>query len=256
MTNRDRKQPKRHRRRKRAVRGPGVVFVLLACILAAAAIIAAMTVFFKIETIIVKGDTDYTAEEIIEASGLKKGQNMYFFNKFTAIKQIFDKCVNLEEISIRRSLPSTVIITVTPSQPAAAVSDGTSWYIIDRLGKVLEITDREGVVSFASIDGALVKPSEVGKTVEFFDEEVQKPCFLVLNSLLDNDILNKTESIDMSKPYEISFRYEGRFTVVLGSADEMERKLEFLSAAVDKLDRDAEGTIDVSDTEKAVFLPD
>ena len=83
------------------------------------AVFFATTVFFKIETITVMGEHPYAAEDIIKASGIETGENTFFVNKFSAIDSIFASCPYLDEISIRRHLPSKLEIKVTQCIPAA-----------------------------------------------------------------------------------------------------------------------------------------
>ena len=53
-----------------------------------AALVSAAVIFLKIGEILVVGETRYTRDEIIEASGLHVGQSMYLFNKFSSISSI------------------------------------------------------------------------------------------------------------------------------------------------------------------------
>ena len=69
------RKAKRNRRRRRRGLGPAAAFVCFALVLAALA--SAAVIFFKIGSITVTGETVYTSEEIIEASGLEKGESMY-----------------------------------------------------------------------------------------------------------------------------------------------------------------------------------
>ena len=63
-------QTKYHRRRN------GVLFTILAVILIAASVVAACTVFFRVETVTVEGTARYTTEEILSVANVEMGANM------------------------------------------------------------------------------------------------------------------------------------------------------------------------------------
>ena len=67
---------RRHSRPKRRRGRFGGLYKVLSILLVAAAIITACVVFFRVNTIEVAGNVRYTAEEIIEASGVKMGDNL------------------------------------------------------------------------------------------------------------------------------------------------------------------------------------
>ena len=55
---------------------------LLCILLIAGAVVAALTVFFKVQSITVSGNARYTSEEIIAASGIEIEDNLFLLNKY------------------------------------------------------------------------------------------------------------------------------------------------------------------------------
>ena len=55
------------------------------------AIIFVMSVFFKITKIEVRGNSLYSADEIIAASGIEKGDNLFFINRIAAGSRVVVK---------------------------------------------------------------------------------------------------------------------------------------------------------------------
>ncbi|MBR5315057.1 MAG: FtsQ-type POTRA domain-containing protein, partial [Clostridia bacterium] len=70
---------KRHKRVFRTIS-----YILLAVVLCFVFVVICMALFLKIEKIEVSGNNRYTKEQIIEASGISVGQNLYAINKKTA----------------------------------------------------------------------------------------------------------------------------------------------------------------------------
>ena len=97
------------RARRRAFSGP-LMFVVVVV-----AAIFVMSVFFRVEVIEVVGNHHYTAEEIIRAVDIEEGDNLFFFDRFAAVGRAFSKLPYIESVTIERSLPNKVVITVIPS---------------------------------------------------------------------------------------------------------------------------------------------
>ena len=94
------------RRRARRQRGRfGVLYKLLSMVLIVAAIVSACIVFFRVNDIVVEGDGKYTAQQIIEASGIEMRENLFLLNKNQAYLQIYNQLPYVDEVSIQRKLP-------------------------------------------------------------------------------------------------------------------------------------------------------
>ena len=94
---------------------------LLCILLIAGAVVAALTVFFKVQSITVSGNARYTSEEIIAASGIEIEDNLFLLNKYSAAQAIFEKLPYVEEATINRALPDTIVITVRECAAAAGI---------------------------------------------------------------------------------------------------------------------------------------
>ena len=114
MAKQSRKSSQSRRRRRRARRGgTPTVLVLLCALVAVVAIITAMTIFFKVQTFTLTGQTRYSKEELVAASGIQQGDNLILFDKFDAIDRIFDACPYLDTVQMRRRYPDRIEIIVT-----------------------------------------------------------------------------------------------------------------------------------------------
>lgn len=268
-------QSKERRRRRRARRGGAPTVVLLLCLLVGVvAIITAMTIFFKVQTITLTGDTRYSEEYVAQASGLVPGDNLVLFDKFSAIDKIFDACPYLDTVQMRRRYPDRVEIIVTECVAVAVIEDevaelpdpeddsktvrtgGTGRWLIDRNGKLLENTPSSQPTELPRVYGVTLVEPQIGKKVEILQEDTKKPLFLLLNTAEDDGILQDIGGMDFSQEYDIRFNYLERFTVKIGSAEDLDRKLQYLHTIIeDKLGTNARGTLDLSDIQTARFIP-
>ncbi|MBO7275443.1 MAG: FtsQ-type POTRA domain-containing protein [Clostridia bacterium] len=253
---RRRRRRRTHRRRHRESRGNNPLPLILCILLTPVAVVVAITVFFRVSTIKVTGESGYLDYNIIEASTIDIGQNMFMFNKFKVIDGIFEQMPYLDEISIRRRLPDTVEIIVSRCTPVAAIEGADGWYLLDAKGKLLENVGAVQPAEYPVIVGAEMDEPTVGKYIKIITEEKQKPLFLVLNTAINNDILQYIGCIDVERAYNIKFTYKDRFTVNIGDIEQIEKKFRYmLLLAEDKLPDTAVGTIDVSDGTVARFIP-
>ena len=118
--------PRNKRKRKRGKWRLGPLFKLLCAGAVAVALTMGATVFFQVETVAVTGNSRYSQEEIIQATGIQTGDNLFRMNKFQIAHQVLQGLPYVEEITIRRSLPSTSVITVTEMAVLSAGA-GSCW---------------------------------------------------------------------------------------------------------------------------------
>ena len=113
---------RRNRRRRRRNRGRfGFLYKVLSAAVIVAAIMAGCAVFFRVENIEVNGQSAYTAEQIIGAAEVEQGDNLFAVNKFKVMRQIISRLPYVDEISVSRRLPNTLVINVVECVPAAAI---------------------------------------------------------------------------------------------------------------------------------------
>ena len=69
-----------------------------------AAVVMALTLFFRVDTIEVTGTERYTEKDVIEASGIQLGDNLFLLNKYEAARSIAEQLpyIDIEDIRIRR----------------------------------------------------------------------------------------------------------------------------------------------------------
>ena len=104
-------------------------------------LILSTTVFFKIDTITVKGSSIYTAEEICAASGIKSGNNLIRTNMSKAAANIENTLIYIETAELKRSFPSGVVITVSPCREAISAEYEDGFCLLSEKGKVLKTSE-------------------------------------------------------------------------------------------------------------------
>ena len=231
--------------------GPIMFFLVIV------AVIFVMSVFFRVSDIQVKGNRHYTDEEIIRAIDIEEGDNLFFFDRFAALSRVFAKLPYIDEVSVERSLPNRVIITVTESQALAYIVLGEEMWTIDHNCKVLGKANEEELAGLIPIDGIDPGTLMIGELLQTADGDTTIVDYIaeVLYQLEARGLYNQVGRVDFSNPRRVTFTYGGRYTVVLGDSSNVEYKFGMLVSAMSQLLDGDVGIINVSDGNTARFSP-
>ncbi len=246
----------RHNRRRRRGR-LAPLMKLLGVMIAVAAVISAVTLFFRMDHIVVSGNRRYTEAEVLDASGLETGSNLYFLNKFAVKETIFSQLPYVEEVKINRKLPDTLLIEVRECKAVAGVaSEGGAWLVSEE-GKLLEEVEAppEGC---PLITGAPLLSPAAAQPMDFGEETAYRAGVVLslLRAAEERAMRANIETVDMSDETALSFRYLDRFTVRFPWTADVGYKLESLATVVDYLENNETGRIDLMTEGKASFIPE
>lgn len=247
------------RRRRRKGRFGGL-YKLLSAFLILAAMIAGCIVFFRVETVTVSGNGRYSEEEVIAASGVEQGDNLFLIPRVQTARKILQELPYIKEVSPRRVLPNAYTIIVTECTPAAIVEgqNGT-WWVIDETCKLLEQGGEELKEQYAEISGFTVLMPSAGSKMSVPVDESGKLDALkqILAILQERDMLKHVDGIDLSREAEIRMEYDGRLTVRMPVySDDFGRLLREVDQAVKTtLNNGQTGTINLTGSTHS-FIPD
>lgn len=264
MAPRNRRKPPRRPRRRRRYHGRGRLTVLtrfLSFLVICSAIAAALILFFKTQNFVVSGNQRYTEQEIIDSTGVEIGDNMFLLNKFAISSQMTRQLPYIESVSIRRSLPDTLVISVEECQAVAAiVQDGAGW-LISSGGKLLEQVTVSQAEQYPQITGVELLMPSVGGTMEFpaAGNATEEQVLGLLNALESREMLEKLEGIDCSDSEKMVMAYDGRFRVEMHYDDDFSRDLRIVEEVIAGLQPNETGTIQLTlmeTTGRAFFIQD
>ncbi len=247
--NTQRARRERARRRRRHV----LIFRVICCILVCLAAVLATTVFFRVSQGTISGDTRYTADELVAASGVQNGDNMLFLNKKQIASALEEQCPYLDTVEVHRKMPSTVEIAVTDRTAVLSVETDDGYLLMDSTGKVLEVLE-EVQAGTAVAYGTETEGLEVGDTAG----EDQEKLLLVLDlmeMMTEYEMNENVISIDMEKAYDVTMQYTENYTVLLGNMDNMEHQIQFLQAILKEPSLPESGIIDLTDDTEARYRP-
>ena len=229
-----------------------LLFVLVIIVL-----VFVIGLFFRVKNITVEGAETYTDAEILEASGIEEGDNLFFINRFTASSNIFSRLPYVDSASIERSFPDTIHITVVESCAVAYIDWQGQYWMFTAGGKLLGSLKAEEAASLVAVSGFEPDSPTVGDALSVPTDQKSR-CTLalaVLSALQTNDMLTETSALDVTDPSCAVTTYDTRFSVKLGSAEQLDYKLSVLLAAIAQLEEDESALLDISDPSVVYVSP-
>ena len=247
---------------------------ILTVIAVVVAITLGLSVFFKVEKVMVHGNKAYDAYTIQENGGIELGSNLLSLNNTRACGKIMAALPYVENVRIGIKLPDTVNIYVEEIEIAYAITtkDGTNW-LMTSAGKVVEQIDSGTASAYTKIEGVYLddpKPGQQARAVEVVQETTTateaaseptedmstmitgaarlNAALNILQQLEKNDIVGAAASIDVGSLSNIELWYGQRFQVKLGDANNMDIKIAWMKSAVNQRSEYDMGILDVSFT--------
>ncbi len=199
-----------------------------------------LTIFFNIQTIEIAGESSvYTAEDIAKASGVHTGDHLMRLNAGEVRENILNRLVFVDDVSIKKNYPGTLVITVTPSRPAYNLVDESGTLQVSATGKILK-NSPETDHSLPTIVGYEPKTREAGKILSSKDSQKDQILELFVE-VLDDDITYPITRIDMTDKYNIVVTFDNRIEFSMGSWSDMTYKITLAQTVMTELADDASG---------------
>lgn len=216
---------KRLRRRKRKMNLYSLIVILLVLTVG---VTVSYTFLFNIDEIRISGESDqYTAEQILSASGIKKGDNLLRLNTDKSEQNILDALLYVETAKVDRDFPSSLEITVSKCIPAYNVSYDLGTLLVSRQGKILADNGfiTEGLPVFYGYDPSETTP---GKPLASNDEQKHE-AFAEFINIINSTEENIISSIDMTDKYSMLVNYSNGIIFKMGNWTDIEYKLSMAS---------------------------
>ncbi len=226
----ERQAEKLKRQRKRALIRRIKLGAMLCVALVVVLYILFNFVFFKIEKIEVlsaSGDPSssayYTAEEIAKASGAEIGDGLLRVSKSKTASQIQSLLPYIGEVTVKKSIPSTLKLVVEDTSPFFGVEYNDCYILLNRDFKVLGPEDYLPQGS-AKLVGVEFSALEEGSIAEFEESAYVDRINTLVESCADAGVTNITK-YDISNIANVKIVINSRITIILGTITELSEKL-------------------------------
>lgn len=232
-----------------------ILTVLLAVAVMCVGVVLVFSLFFKINTITVSGDRVYSDKMVIENSEIVTGKNLFRVNEKQVSERLSQELPYIKEITIERKLPDTLIINVTATREAAAVTTAKGFVLLDETGKVLDKNASILKENVAVVKGVKLSEYEEGARASFTNEKKTEALLELLEAIRKSGLELLTE-INLKNINDIKIKYDDRITFEVGSLANIETKLARGVAALEKeneINSYSKGTLDLK-TEPYVYF--
>lgn len=238
--------------RRQSSIGAAITFVVIVV-----SVIFVMSVSFRVEDITIIGNSHYTADEIINAIDIEEGDNLFFFDRFSAVTRVFAKLPYVSEVQIERALPNKVIIRVTESNAVAYLKLGNELWTMDEKCKVLGKAAEGEEGTLIPVVGFDAGTLFINETINTSSGEQRTVAYLkeILNQIIDRELAYQVTKIDISNTNNVKVHYGGKYTIALGDPYATEYKFSMVVNAISKLKEGDIGIIDVTDGRTVKFSP-
>lgn len=238
---------RRHSGRRR--RGSlSFLYKLLSMLVICGAIVAALTLFFRVNTVVVSGQQRYTQQQILDASGIQTGDNLFLLNKYDVANQIIGELPYIETIRINRKLPDTLLVEVQECSAVLAVVQENNAWLVSPTGKIVDRKAAAAADQYPIIDGCTLLSPSVGSSLALGTEYARKQeSLLALLGQLDQEgLMDQVDAVHLGEADVLTMDYAGRFQVEMHYHTDYSRDIRALLKTIEKLETNETGTIELT----------
>ena len=205
----------------------GIILAVLITLFTFGLLFGIYKLAFVVRSVTVTGNETYGEEEIIEASGVRRGINLYSFRASTAEAQISFKCPYVGEVEVKRTVPSSVALTVTEDKAVFYADIFGKIAVLSEWLRVLESSEAEN----ASVEGLIklklpgISYAVEGRELRFADSKDEKAVRATLEAVMASALSGRIGSVDMTDTFSITASCDGKYLLVIGNSSDVDVKL-------------------------------
>lgn len=221
----------------------------------AVALVLSMIIFFRVRTVEVQGNNYYTSDEIVQAAGIASGDNLLTLSRGEIAGNVIAQLPYVKAVRVTRTLPDTVVISVTEHETTFAVTDaGGKYYLITAAGKATEQVEEHEAKSHILIQDITVQPPVIGEQIHIAPnedgsvspQEQFDALTLLLREIEASQLEKDITVVSVPSAFNLTVWYEDRFEVRLGTTDDLAYKLEYLKVVIQEQKEYTTGIIDLT----------
>ena len=231
--------PKRPPHTKKRGPSPRLLRVLramiacLCCMVLVLSLAVCILPLFRIQSMESAGNAYYSAERLIEASGVRVGDEVFGVDLNEALNRVIDQCPYVESCTVEISSPVSLRITVREKSGVMYTDYGDGFVSFEYSKK----TDSFYAIEVCK-DDATLKPflyvrlpsvtfAEAGKRLRFDSSSFEISYVMTLTEALENrGILSRVSALDVKDISMISYTLESGCEIRVGTMDDLGKKLD------------------------------
>lgn len=246
-------------RKVRKARDTIISFALIIAVFAVMCVVV-YRLLFKVSEINVVGSESYTAEEIIEASGIGVGDHLYSFRASTLEKNVILRCPQVKSVEVNRSAPKKVTLTVS-EKPCAFYADFYGEYraVSADLRVLYSVTrDEARERGLVLLRLPAVTKAVAGSEAKYSSVRRDDYIYTVTEALQNSELWGRVSAVDLTGKYDIEMVCDGKYLLTLGDSSAVESKLRIGAAVLsdEMFDGDDKAKIDLTNLSETGVVVD
>ncbi len=209
------------KKRKDRLRALLVVLSVLALLIIVLVLIYKF--LFVVSDIQVDGAGTYTSEEIVEASGIKQGVNLYSFRASTAEKRITMRLPLIKSADVTRTPLNHVNIKVVTEEAMFKTEIYSEMYALSSDLRIVGKID--GTENLIKLKLPEISYAINGRKIQFVNSRNGDTVDDLIAVFLDSPLIDRYTMIDLRYPYELTAAVDAKFKLIIGDDSRLEYKL-------------------------------
>ncbi|MTI49040.1 cell division protein FtsQ/DivIB [Sporosalibacterium faouarense] len=240
----------------------GLMIVILFLITSVFLILLSQTNIFNISKIQVNNDGILKDNDVILASGIQKGENIFRVDTSTAIESLLLHPY-IKEARVDRKFPNRIDINIVERNRHMVLLNVGSYILVDDEGMIIDIAQAKSAFQgdIPQINGLKIKNASIGEKVIIEEDRNIEDIINFLELCNTIDIYSKISEIEVNDDYSINFRFNSGTKVAFGDLNNVKYKLSFVFNIMESLEQRqdfnkeqiSKGLIDLTQGEDAIF---
>lgn len=196
----------------------GIIFLLISGLILGFVVYVPI---FTLQEIKIIGAKYITSEDILKIGNVYIGEPLFQLET-DSVSSRLSQDLRIEEVSVRRSLPNTLEVTIKERQPVATIACDYGYLDMDKTGKIIDSYKTLKTMQIPMISGATAKDLYIGDSIE--DPLVKK--ILTFLQKLDAESLNKLSEVAIiSEDYIVAYTNTDRSVQIrIGKLERLDEK--------------------------------
>ena len=247
---------KKNRHRITAI-GRFLSLLLIAGVIIGAGLLTYKSVFV-VKNVEITGDTSYSEEELVKASGLDEKPNLYSFSASDAALSVRFYCPRVSAVSFERKIPNKVEMTVSEEKAVYYTEICGDIYGISDTLRVLDKLSYEQTAGLIKLRLQTVSRAVSGDSIRLYSDRAENFLKSVIGYLNSSALKQKLTVIDLRNDFNIVMIAEDKYKLVFGSQDDFEIKLRLATVTLedDVFKSGSKALINLEDTTKTSVIID
>ena len=211
---------------------------------------------FLLSDIAVIGNKQYSADYIIQVSGLEIGKHMFFVDLDSAKARI-EEDPYLQVNDITYIFPSHVRIDITERQEAAGIIGLDYNVIIDENGYVLSMSGGTDISDLLQVTGISMTGFQLGQRVGDSSDFATSTMITLIEKIREYELTYTISTLDMTTPLAIAMYTPSGFKIFIGQPTDLDAKFASLKSLLPRLQSSGiqAGTLYLSAKNGIVYSP-